>query len=100
MDQDSLKYLSAEENQRYNALAKTFESEGWAIVKQFALTNAELQAQRALNAKSWDEHRHATGARAVYLQVFNLAEQTEAEFTGMADAAREKTAAEDEALFE
>lgn len=84
LNEVQLSLLNDEQRSRYNKLEALFEHPGWKIVEEFAQASAQQQAQRTLNANSWDEHRLATGARMAFAQIAALPEVTENEFANLA----------------
>lgn len=85
MDLEQLKYLTDDQKERYVTLERTFETKGWVIVEAWAKQRAIEQLERAAYASNWEEHRVATGARLAYEQIANLREDTEKEFTMIAE---------------
>lgn len=96
-----LSLLTDQQRERYNKLESLFEHPGWKIVQEFAETSAGSQAERSLNARTWDEHRLATGARMAFAQVANLPVVTENEFSNLAaqQAQAKEETEEDEAFM-
>lgn len=92
--------LTDEQRQRYNALEKLFDSQGWQIVQEFAQTSAEAQAVRALDAQDWASNRTAIGARAAFIQIASLQQITETEFSNLATQAAATQEEEDEIAYE
>lgn len=92
--------LDDQQRERYNALEKLFESPGWKIIQEFAETSAQAQADRALAATDWPTNRTAIGARAAFIQVANLQQITEIEFSNLAAQAAAAQEDEDEIDYE
>jgi hypothetical protein len=84
LNEVQLSLLTDQQRERYSKLESLFEHPGWKIVQEFADTSASAQAQRALEAPNWDQHRLATGARHAFAQVASLQEVTENEFANLA----------------
>lgn len=100
MDLEQLKFLTDAERNRYMVLERFFETEGWKMITEHAKAGSATQEQRMINAQTWDIHRYASGARAVYEQFVNLPEQIETEFTQMAEAAAAQVQLVNERDFE
>ncbi len=100
LDQASLAHLDDAQRQRYMTLERLFDTDGWKLLVEFSKSNAGLQEQRIINAQNWETHRHASGARAVYLQFANLQEQFEQEFSAIAEEAANRVRLVEETDFE
>jgi hypothetical protein len=81
-----LKHLTEDQRQRYLLLEKTFDSDGWPLIIEWATKRANECHSRAANANSWDDNRISVGAREVYLQIANMRDSTTMEFSKMAEA--------------
>jgi hypothetical protein len=89
LDLEDLAFLDANQKERYMALERLFESDGWHIVKAWADTCCGEALNRIVNSQSWDQNRVAVGARIAYLHMLNLESATEAEFTQYVEQAKE-----------
>ena len=87
MDLEQLKYLTPDQKERYVALERTFDSEGWKVIRAWAATQSSLAMERAAFASNWEDHRIATGVRLSFDQIVNLRDATEAEYVSIAEDA-------------
>lgn len=81
-----LKNLDSGQQERFMKLEKLFETEGWALVVDWAKAKAEDAKSRAAHSSSWEENRVFVGQEAVYLMVANLQSSSDAEFAALAEA--------------
>lgn len=86
MDIGLFDFLTTEQQKRYKELEALFTHPGWSLFVDYAKGESEIQLERLVAAKGWDENRLATGARAAYLHVANLREITELQFEQLAEA--------------
>jgi hypothetical protein len=100
VDLDDIQYLNDAEKDRYVKLERLFTSDGWSLVEEWAKQQRENATGRLINANSWEEHRVMTGVRAVYAEVENLRESTEATFAQIAAANKEAALLSEESKFE
>lgn len=88
LDLEDLVHLDAAQKDRYMALERLFESDGWHIVKAWADQCAGEHLLRIVNSTSWDQNRVAVGARIAFLQMLNLEGSTEAEYSAFVEQAK------------
>lgn len=100
MDQSKLQHLTDEQRQTYRVLEQLYTSEGWKLIVKFAEAERAMQAQRMINARSWDEHNHAKGAYDAYFVFVTMADQFEAEYAAMAEEAADRVVFHEEGSFE
>ena len=90
MDQTKLQHLTDAQRQTYRVLDELYTSEGWKLIVKFAEAERAMQAQRMINAKSWDDHQHAKGAYDAYFVFTTMADQFEMEYAAMAEEAADR----------
>lgn len=100
LNEVQLSLLTDDQRERYAKLESLFEHPGWQIVQEYAQAGVASQAQRAMNATSWNEHQQATGARLAFSQVAALPDVTHAEFSNLAAEAAMVQAEDDEIDYE
>jgi hypothetical protein len=100
MDLEQLALLDDDSKDHYVKLERMFDTQGWAVIEEWARVNSEAQFQRAAFAGSWEENRIALGARMVYEQIRTMRDSTEAEFAAKAEQAVLNTVFEDEVEHE
>lgn len=100
MDLEQLARLDDASKERYVKLERMFDTPGWAIIEEWAKTNAQQQLLQGAYAGTWEANRMAAGARLVYESVASLRESTEAEFVAKAEEALLSSEFEDELLNE
>lgn len=85
MDLEQLRYLDDDQKARYVKLERTFNTEGWVVIEEWALEKIDAAIKAAASASSWDQHRILTGMRLAFEQVAGLRDSTEKEFLQMAE---------------
>ena len=95
LDMTELQHLTAEQKTAYMEAEKMFASDFWPWVRNWAERNAAEQADRLINASTWDFNRVATGARYAFTLLSKLEEVTESEFAALAKQALEAEAEKD-----
>lgn len=98
MDLELIQHLSDEQKERYTNLVRLFEMPGWAIIKKWAVINAEESRDRGASAPSWEANRIALGERIVYDVLRQMEDITEREYTLLAEENAAKV--EEEELLE
>jgi spore maturation protein CgeB len=100
MDLDQIKYLPDPLKDRYAKLERVFQSDGWALVVDFAKQRATEAQARIVNASTWEDVLLNRGRLQVYAELATLNDTTEAEFAQLAENAKAQTEQEDETKFE
>lgn len=75
MNIEQLRRLSPEDQRRYIEVEKRFESETWAWVREWALTQIADAEKRAAHAEDWPMNRMNMGAVGI-LQLLLAQEET------------------------
>jgi hypothetical protein len=100
VDLDKLKHLTDTQKDSFLKLERTFQSDGWQLVEEWAAAQEETAKDRVQNATSWDDFRLFKGAQQAFSLIRNLRETTEQQFEQLADANAEQVELEDEVQFE
>lgn len=81
-----LKNLTSDQAIRFGKLEKTFETDGWKLLVEWATTQSKLWRDRAALSESWDDNRIAVGKMAVFKEFITLEQSVTNEFEAQADA--------------
>lgn len=100
MDLAQIQSLTDGQKARFAKFERLFNEPGWGLVVEHAKLRAEEAAQRVLSAPNWDTTLINRGARAVYIEIANLQESLEQEFSALAEANAERQMTDDEVKFE
>lgn len=84
IDAETLTYLSDEQKARLVELEKTFDTDGWKIIKNWSQQKAEDLGNRMINAQSWEEFKQLQGALHAYAGFANFEDETYNEFMARA----------------
>jgi hypothetical protein len=92
MDLQQLQALSDAQKARYYAMGKLFEHPSWKFLLDWAKSSVAEAQGRELNATTWELVLINRGARLAFIDLCNLENQVETEFTALADQALEAKA--------
>jgi hypothetical protein len=90
LDNDQLRYLSAQDKERYSALEDMFHSSGWPLLVELCQKQAVEAHNRAANATSWEQNRLNLGLRMAYEHLATIETATYNEFVEIAESARQR----------
>ena len=94
--QEIMMHLDDEGRERFVKLQETFETEGWVLLKEWCVYQANVAGVKGANAETWEDCKEQKGRRMAWLDASNMAETFIAQNEQVAREAIE--AAEDEAL--
>lgn len=84
LDQSQLANLSPDEAQRYHALERLFQSDGWELFMEHVSGWYQSAQADVIAADTWEANRLAKGGLAVLHSVLSIEDKTENEFIEMA----------------
>lgn len=91
-DAEIMEYLDDTAKDRYLKLQRTFESDGWALLVEYAQAKAFQAGVEGANAKSWDDNRRAYGNRQAWEEMAQFADAFMNEFEMVAQQNKEAVA--------
>ena len=86
---DQLKYLADEHKERYRRLESLFAADGWPLLVALCKKQAVEAHNRAANSQTWEQNRMNVGLRTAYEHIAVIEKATYAEFTEIAETARQ-----------
>ncbi len=100
LDTEVLKHLPDELKARLVEFEKTFSTDGWKFIQQWAEKTAEEQRDRMLFCTSWEQYVNLQGRWFAFTELANLEDATYKEFEGLAQQAAERAIEEVEIQYE
>jgi len=92
---DIMANLDEVQRERFVMFQETFETSGWQLFREWARGKVLEAENNGVNAKSWEDNRVAFGVRAAWIEVYNMAERTMAEFEQVALSNQEEISIEE-----
>lgn len=86
---ETLNLLTNEQKSTAADMEALFASNGWKFLQEWIKTNIELATNRCLNAANWDTYLYSRAQRSEFDRWQNLEAAFEAEYTNLAELARE-----------
>ena len=93
-----MSWLGDAERDRFVKMQETFETDGWRLIREYALAKITEHVVNGANAKSWDDTRAHLGARLAWDQVSKMDADFMNAFEQAALAAREEASGSQEDL--
>ncbi len=87
IDAEILNNLTDEQKARLMELEKTFNTDGWKVIKAFMAAKSQDAAQRMVYAQDWDSFVELRGMGRAYEAFANFEDETYNEFMARAQEA-------------